>query len=231
MAIHTPSARIRGFTFLEIMLVVMILTAALAVAMPNFRPVRDKYDLGQSARHVVGMMRYARATALARQEYAYLDFDLTEMRVALGTKRDDDEESRSRARRTQRKDREDEPPEIDDTYRSFELPRGVRFKALLTYEELFYEGGRRARIYFYPDGKASRTTVLLEGKRPGGRGEDDRIANYTVELYRATGLVSSYRGAPEESKALLADVKPLAGRRSQEENFVELVSEMRGKRR
>lgn len=223
-----------GFTFLEVMLVVMIAGLLVAVALPNFRPASQAAELNQSARRVVAMCRYARAYAISHQEYAYIDFDLEAQIMTLGTatreKEEDDPAFRARQNRLRRRgDVPDYDASREQSIAEHQFPRGVRVYSVETWQELFWDAGKRVRIYFYPTGRASRATIVMASEAPARDGSGDtRLKFYAIEVYHATGMVYSKRGKPEEpNQGGGVEFAPLAGRRAADEDYTYLVQERR----
>jgi type II secretion system protein H len=216
-----------GMTFLEVMLVVLVLGLVFAVAMPNMRPTSETQKLNFAARRLVAMCRFARSQAVASGENVYLDFDLINRTIVYGREKDEEEAKRERysssARKVRWREGERPDPGDDEELGRFQLPENVRVAEMRTYEELFFDGGEKARLYFYRDGKASRATIILVGERPARDGSGDtRVTYYTVEVYHATGMVSSTRGYPENEKPADLNAPALAGRRREGENFAYL---------
>ena len=72
-----PSMRMRGFTLLEMILVMVIAATLAAVAVPNFLPALDGARMRAATSDVASALRYARGQALSRGREAvfFLDVD------------------------------------------------------------------------------------------------------------------------------------------------------------
>ncbi len=71
----------RGFTFLEIMLVIVIVAILSAVVIPNMAKSIKGNRLRSASRTVISSGKYARSLAVMRQKEMVLTFDLDENRV------------------------------------------------------------------------------------------------------------------------------------------------------
>lgn len=221
---HISSRRCRGatagFTFLEVMLVVVILGLAMAITLPNMRPASGRATLEQATRRVIGMVRYARATAISTGETIeiFMDFEKNTIEVRDPLVAEVKERDRRGYRRRGEEEQGRQLMNFEDYV--YALPETIKMHQIATYEELMLNGGKQAKILFYPDGRASRCTVTLRAERvrPGAE-QEISYRYYSVEVYHATGAVHSYVGLPEELEDVAQTIEPLAGKRSDQKKF------------
>jgi len=208
----------RAFTFIEVMLVVLIMGLAMAIAMPDFRSLGDSTQLEGQSRRLVGILRQARARAISINQYMVVEFhfDAEEGHKVYMFDEETDRIGDKKRRSSRRKD------EVDPSL-VLSLPREVTFASWDTAEKfssVIFDGGRKARIYFYPNGTAIPATMSLVQSRDARSGEGKRYRYYTVEVLRTTGLAVSHPGQPneetEDAPGYGSEVKPLAGRRSED---------------
>lgn len=73
----------RGFTLIEILLVVVIILIATAVAVPVFRGTFQATQMKGAVRSTVRLTRYARSLAILRQSDCTLHFDRQQIRATV----------------------------------------------------------------------------------------------------------------------------------------------------
>jgi prepilin-type N-terminal cleavage/methylation domain-containing protein len=85
MTIAAPgNARIRGFTLIEVVLVVAIVAVFAAMAMPRFAASNDRYRVDLAARKLIADIQYIRSVARARGTITTLTFDAAGTSYSLG---------------------------------------------------------------------------------------------------------------------------------------------------
>jgi prepilin-type N-terminal cleavage/methylation domain-containing protein len=186
--------RRRGFTFIEILLVISLAVILMALAMPRMAGTFKRGQLESSARELVGMLRYARHLAVlraggtqvtihpqaGRYQLTLVDLD------AMGEPIDGQEVLL---------------PEESD----FRVPddfRGVKTIDDSVYFTVVHSSAPLApktdlpRVIFYPDGSATASTISIQ---------NDARKAYAITIYRTTGLARV-----EAGRAVLPpEVKPL----------------------
>lgn len=187
-----------GFTFIEITIVVMIVLALSAVALPRMRGTLQHMRLRQGARDVASVMRLARDSAVVRgtpvmvvlstdnkvhDQYQIELLNETMEVVAVEEQRRWHKEADSRF-----------SIPGQEALRRRDLPDGVFFGTITSAAPLTET--ERACVLFYPDGTATPATITLQDVR-------DRTIN--VEIYRATGLSRIQPG----SEAVKVKARPI----------------------
>lgn len=154
----------RGFTLVEIMIVVIIVAVMFAVALPSLRGVNDNNRLRASVRELTNLMKYARTEAVfsGRTTEVFLDTEHHEFWLDL--------------RRPVERGSEKKKGSME---RRRGLEKKVAFDAINAVEQNILKKGIIA-VDFYPDGTASPTLISLK---------NDRETRYTVEVIRSTGQI------------------------------------------
>ncbi len=64
-----------GFTLIELMLVIAVISVLAIVSVPKYQAITDHYKLESSAQIVVGQLRYAKQLAMDQRKNIYLAMD------------------------------------------------------------------------------------------------------------------------------------------------------------
>lgn len=67
--------KVRGFTLIEILLVIAVFSIIVAVAVPNFTPAFAGIQLKNSTKHLSYLMRYAQSRAVSKNQHVRLVFN------------------------------------------------------------------------------------------------------------------------------------------------------------
>ncbi len=179
----------RGVTLLEVLVVVVILGALIAISIPNMKGFSQRTALRGAASEILSGCNVARQAAIATQREVYVLFDIEHDRWRIHMNVAEDEEREMRYSRDA----------IYDLEMVHELPPNVYFTEVTSESEPVEQENRGDPlpvVVYYPDGSASPATVGLKNQR-------DRIM--TVEVSGATGRVSIYNGpAPALEDKLIA---------------------------
>jgi general secretion pathway protein H len=127
----------RGFTLIELILVIFIVVAAIAVVFPSFRRATAAFDLRATGRDLLGVLRYAREHAITEQK---------EMKVVI------DKEAQNAV----------VSDAVGDGSRTFTMPKDVEIQLIALYGEPVLQGPLIIR--FLPNGSSEQATILLKGK-------------------------------------------------------------------
>ena len=180
-------SRRRGFTFIEITLVITIMAVLAAIALPRMKGTMKQAQLKRTAREVVGMLRYARNVAVLRELPCEVRFDLEGGVYQLVLLDDDMERVGERARRRNRRDERDVFTQGEDVGGLRRLD-DVFIPALYSAATLT-EDTDNPRVIYYPDGSATPATIVLQ---------DDTNQALHVVIYRTTGMARVQKGSPAE---------------------------------
>ncbi|MCH2694722.1 MAG: prepilin-type N-terminal cleavage/methylation domain-containing protein [Acidobacteriia bacterium] len=72
-----------GFTLLELLVVMLILTVLILVAVPSITRGLASLRLENSSRQIAAALRVARAKAIRKQEIYFMEFDMNKVQVTL----------------------------------------------------------------------------------------------------------------------------------------------------
>lgn len=185
------AAAARAFTFMEIMIVLLILGVLIAVTLPRLKGTLGQARLKTAAREIAAVSRMARDYAVLRELPVEVRFDpdkATYQLFLLDRNFEPTKENRERSR-TRRRTRQDELTLNDDVAGTRRLPQGINVQSIYTAAPLSDDNGKLPRIIFYADGAASPATVILQ---------DAKDRRMSIEVFRTTGLTRVMAAAPEE---------------------------------
>lgn len=180
------SARLRpGFTFIELMLVIVILGVVMAVAIPQMGGRAQSTALDSTGRNIARLAEYARQSAIISGQEARLTIDREAGAWWLDLSPDAEERDlRETTRRSSRGTRR-------GTVRSDEEIT-QRLPERLSIREVVRDGravrDNRTVISFYPAGSSTGGAIVIENQH----GE-----TLTIEIERATGRAMAYVGEPK----------------------------------
>jgi type II secretion system protein H len=167
---HRRPRRSRAVTFLELMIVLVILGIVLAVSLPSLKTTYQRGQLSSAAREIVALLRVARAEAIFREHPIEVRFDLAGDRYRLDLLEPD----------TDKHHRYNEP-RISEIEQIRYLPRDVSFAEISTEAEAT-DKPNVAKVVFFPNGSATGASIILENVR--GR-------KMKIELAHATALTEA----------------------------------------
>jgi len=123
-----------GFTFVELLIVVILLSVVSALSIPNFRNTYYNFLLSDTSHNLTYLMRYAQASAIAERANFRLNFDSEYNKYWL----------------TKSTEEEGDFVRISGKFgKAFDLSDNIAVKA------------DSMTINFYPDGKIDRTSIYL----------------------------------------------------------------------
>ncbi len=175
----------RGVSFLEIMVVLLILSLLMALSIPMMKGTYGRNKLSAAAREIAALARYARQQAVLRDHNTQLvlDEEKNQYYLRLNPEKKVRRGSRSSVRGTK---------ESMEEMHSLDAERGrIQFVGIAT----AYEAGRREKeqiVEFQRNGSATPATVVV------GDVEDDVDRAYTIRISGATGGVRVDQGKPKE---------------------------------
>lgn len=158
---------IKGFTLVELLVVLFLIGLMLSIAIPSFMHTVEALKFKATARHIVSTLKFARNTAVFKQKYQAVGFDIDNNLYYLeGGGITEDENTLSRSLKT------------------FKLPSDVYIKSVEMTEERIESG--KGNILFYPDGSSSSGAIIVRNKRTD---EDFRIE---VDFFTGLTQVTFY---------------------------------------
>ncbi len=134
-------ARNKGFTFIELTLVAIIILILVGLSTPLFRKSFRSSLVNDTSQRLVQLMRYAQARAVAERELCRINFDFAKGTFWLSVQ---DQGVADGFKRIEAK-----------WGKIIKVPKGISIKAKAPF------------ITFYPDGNSDRTTIKIsnsEGK-------------------------------------------------------------------
>lgn len=172
-----------GFTFLEILVVVTVMAAMMALVLPQMGGLTDGARLRSSTRSLSNMFKVARTEAILGSRAVEVFLDLKQHSYRLDLRVPDGRESAERLTggRSRRRARNIEQP------RSLETR--VRFDEVSASSGQIV-GESEVVVRFHADGSATPTVITLVNHR-GQRS--------TLEVLRLTGLTETRAGGPPSS--------------------------------
>ncbi|MBX7245887.1 MAG: prepilin-type N-terminal cleavage/methylation domain-containing protein [Candidatus Sumerlaeaceae bacterium] len=181
MGRQSLTIRQRGMTLLEILVVIVILVALLAISFPTLRAANEKNKLRASAREIISLIKYARAEAIfgQRMTEVFLDTDKHEFWLDLRIPDEKTGVYKPGGKRMQ----------LEQKRR---LNGGVRFDEVVTNDANVIRD-KVIAIDLYPDGTASPTLVTLLNERA-----DKRM---TIEVMKSTAQTEVTPGTVAEKRA------------------------------
>jgi len=170
----------RGFTLLELAVVVTILGVLLVVALPSMRGLQSLNRLATAASDVAAVLRYARGRAVFGERGVVVWLDVRDGWFKLDLQMTD-QDLLTRHRRGERLRFPEE--------RVRRLPNEIEFSDVFVWSEQVDEQGR-VMVEFFPNGSATPALLVLKNRKTGRQ--------MTLEVGRSTGRVTLTEGKPEK---------------------------------
>jgi type II secretion system protein H len=177
--------RRRGFTFFEILMVLMLIATLAVVAFPRMGGVYRQSQLRAGARELTQTLRLARQAAILSGDGCQVRIDPEGGRYQLAPLPLDAEGDPIETRREYRR-REDSYHLNAEATQIRTLPGNVFFTLVHSTAPLTQDT-RVPRVIFYPDGSATAAYLGIQST------DDDALS---VRIYRTTGLAKVETGDP-----------------------------------
>jgi general secretion pathway protein H len=129
--------RNRGFTLLEVVLVLVVMSLVAAVTLPAMLRGRTAFHLRAVSRDVIGSLRMARETAVTEQKVMMVQIDSQAQSLTVSD-------------------------DVGDGARSLSIPGDVRLEAVTNSGEAIPDG--RLVIRFLPNGSSDEAQILLRSE-------------------------------------------------------------------
>jgi prepilin-type N-terminal cleavage/methylation domain-containing protein len=175
--------RRRGFTFIEITFVILIIGMLMAISLPRMKGTLINVRLKSGARSVTALLRYARNAAVLRGLPCSVCFapekDTYEL-VLLDEKGSRFEEKR------RRRDRKKAALEIGSDAKGVRaLPKDIHFAVIYTDAPLTED--KLPCVTYFADGSATPATISIQ---------DSNEQAISVEVFQTTGMARVQKGLP-----------------------------------
>jgi prepilin-type N-terminal cleavage/methylation domain-containing protein len=162
----------RGFTLLEVLIVLVIVTLLIGIAIPNFRGAFEQSKLETGSRTLATTFGTAQHLSVIHRLMFQIKFDIYNQEYQIVP------ESGFL------KDNEDLP----NFARRHKLPDGVKFGSInISTPGAPDTGGNLEYLAFYPNGSSDGATITIY---------DESGAIVTLQVMKATGLVKISNGPP-----------------------------------
>lgn len=169
--------RQRGFTLMELMIVVVIIAVMMAVILPSLRGVAENNRLRGSVRELMSLMKYARSEAVfnARTTEVFLDTEKRQYWLDLRTPDPKTGKYNPKGKRTTME-------------RKRTLENDVWFPLVSNVQDSNVLDNGIIAVDFYPDGSASPCLITVG---------NSKNVNYTLEVLKSTGMIEMNQGDAE----------------------------------
>jgi len=170
-----PSIARRGVTFIELMIVLVILSVFLVLTFPMMKGTHRRNQLNAAVREFVLLAKYARQQAILRGKTTELRVEITKNAYRLVLDPDKEPARNSRG---------DNPSDIEKPRELGAQRKGIFFSKIESATDPFGHE-QIARIKFFGNGSASASTIVIE---------DPEKRRMTIEIAGASGAVRAYSG-------------------------------------
>lgn len=123
--------KVRGLTFIEVLLVIIIIGVLIGVAVPNLKKAFNDFQLESASRQLQAFMNYLSQRAIVEGKIIYFNIDNDKKEYWAQVK------------------------DIEARLKTYSIPKGVNIEALGEDEV------ESRRILFKPDGEIDKVTVKL----------------------------------------------------------------------
>lgn len=176
--------RRRGFTFIEITFVILILGMLMAISLPRMKGTLVNVRLKSGARGVTALLRYARNVAVLRGLPCSICFAPEKDTYQLVLL--DESGSRFEEKRRRGSDRKKTSLSIgSDADGIRKLPKDIHFAVIYTDAPLTED--KLPCVTYFADGSATPATIAIQ---------DSHEQAISVEVFQTTGMARVQKGLP-----------------------------------
>lgn len=188
----------RAMTLIELLLVIVVLAALMAVGLPRLTGTNERAALTTTARDLARLANYARQSAISQQARVAIHFSEESRTWQLELPPPPEDDRRARRRNERLLSDEEQPRKLHDKVSFVEFQRdGAKIQP---------DRRTGVTVEFYPNGTSNGLAVVLANTK--GR-------KMSVAIERATGRVSAYDGEPMTFGDMVAqaggDISEFAG--------------------
>ncbi|NWG02304.1 MAG: prepilin-type N-terminal cleavage/methylation domain-containing protein [Syntrophaceae bacterium] len=159
--------RPKGFSFVELMVVLVIISLSLTLITPSLSRFLRMVELKGAAKKVSGILRYCRSEAVNKGFIYQVLFDSDLRRISVQSKEP-----------SETKKEEEVKKEGDPSKKIYTLPDGIQMRKVDVAS--IQNGSELPIIEFYPNGGSSGGSLLLEGQSQ---------SSFKIEVHFLTGMV------------------------------------------
>jgi len=173
----------KGFTLLELLVVLVIISIAAAFVGPRVAGSMSTLTLKTAAKKVAASLRYARSQATSESRAYFVLFDTDKGRLTIkpgqtAPKEDKEKEAAEGEQDTGTSEEMADNNPVKERLKVYALPEGVRFDKVVSDKN--EDTSDVFQIVFFPNGGSSGGEVLLE---------NDRGRRYNINVDFVTGTV------------------------------------------
>ena len=143
----------RGFSLLELIVVLVLLSLSIALVAPSLSRFSKSVELKAAAKKIAAILRYSRSEAITKGKVYQVLFDSNLLLVKVQSMESEDQQ-------------EEEKKEAKNPPKAFTLPPGIQMKEIKT-ESTQYPSDLPA-IEFYPNGGSNGGDILLDTQSQKG---------------------------------------------------------------
>ena len=180
MTLRTGLTNKRGFTLLELSMVILVVSIVVAISTPRFRSTYQTIQFRNTVYNIVKLMNYARDRAIIERQPFRVHFSEDDGSFCLETIKVEEEEDKKKTSYYRRK-REPEYVIVQGS-----VGQKIFFPAGITFD--IDEPSRGETVTFYPDGQVEECVIYI-------RDAGDNI--FTITTKGSVGFVKLY---PEKKK-------------------------------
>ncbi len=157
----------RGFSLIELVIVLILVSLSLALVAPSFSRVAKRIELKGTAQRISGILRYFRSESIAQGKVYQVLFDLNLREIRIESL-ESGEENEGGGK-----------PDQSMARRSYLLPEGLLIREI----DIPSPGNVSdvPAIEFYPNGGTNGGSILLEAR--------DQKGGYRIKVHFLTGIV------------------------------------------
>ncbi|MCD6459239.1 prepilin-type N-terminal cleavage/methylation domain-containing protein [bacterium] len=173
MTLRTGATSKRGFTLLELSMVILIISIIVAISTPKFRSTFQTIQFRNTVYNIVKLMNYARDRAIIERKPFRVRFFEDDSSFCLETVKEEEKEDKKRYYRRKRE------PEFVVVHGN--VGQKLFFPAEVTFD--IDEPSRGESVTFYPDGQAQECVIYIE---------DSRDNVFTITTKGSVGFIKLY---------------------------------------
>jgi general secretion pathway protein H len=173
-----PTIGSKGFTLLELIVVLLIIGLMMALVTPRLVGSLTKMNLKTSAQKISSSLRYARSQAVSCQIIYHVVFDFEKNGLNIKAEKSQDDESAYLKAEIESAETDISKPK-ESREESYFLPEGIKIEKAMTTDDEVDSG--LFSIVFYPAGNSSGGSVLLM---------DEKERRFQISVDFITGIVS-----------------------------------------